>query len=95
MSPHDMIPSTVEGFHTQCRNCGALDTELRFNLSEECPNAPKELAAAFYQENAIDLARNRLLSVHPSQTQLAAIYQAAWFQGFIRRQFEAAMEKEE
>lgn len=93
MSSHDMIPSTVEGFHSQCRNCGALDTELRFNVSQICPNAPQELAAAFYSENAIDKGSSPAFLFDPTPNQLAAIHQAAWFQGYVSRQLEASMDE--
>lgn len=93
MSSHDMIPSTVEGFRTQCRNCGALDTELKFNVSQICPNAPKDLAASFYSENAIDSSSLFAFVADATPNQLAAIYQASWFQRFNERKLESLIDE--
>lgn len=81
MAKHDMGPSNVEGFHQQCRNCGALDTEIRFALGDECPNAP-----------AYEIpAEPRVTVLEPTNRhQAIALMQANWFNGFFGRQLAKA-----
>lgn len=84
MAKHDMGPSEVKGFVSQCRKCKALDTEIKFALGQECPVPDPEPETKEPEVVVIDPATM-------NWSQRIAWLQASWFHKFHMRQFEKAM----
>ncbi|MGE8135752.1 hypothetical protein ACQKO5_19265 [Novosphingobium subterraneum] len=84
MADHEMVPSEVEGFHMQCKHCKALDTEIRFALGNECPNAPDR-----QEQGAIPVIQ----FIEPTPVQRALLIQAEWMTGYFNRQFSKTLQK--
>lgn len=89
---HEMGPSTVKGFAQQCVKCGALDTEIRFGLGQNCSGSPKP---------AIEAPRPKVTKAAPARTkavdlnalswiEYVTLMQANWFVGYHRRQMVRA-----
>jgi len=94
---HEMIPSSVEGFNKQCRNCGMLDTQIRFG-NRECvaaPHAGHEVGpeggtasvTAECTHHTIEIAANDQATAHHIQV---AVMQGNWMTGYLHRQIMRA-----
>lgn len=89
MAKHDMGPSDIEGFNQQCRKCGALDTEIRFALGENCPADDLYITPGSNQGFAAQEPGPavEVVMIEPTYAQRVMMVQHAWFQGYFARQF--------
>jgi hypothetical protein len=81
MLGHDMGPSCFDGFNSQCRNCGALDTEIRFTKAE-CPKAFIKPVSPVSSGSVEPLELRE-----PTYQEKVSLIQAKWMDGYCFRQF--------
>ena len=87
---HEMVPSQVQGFKSQCKHCGAFDTELRFAQNQECPDAPSQLEQQISVEET-EHGRMVYIQGPPSYAQQVSMMQAEWFTNYSIRQLMRSM----
>lgn len=91
MSQHDMGPSDVEGFESQCRKCKALDTEIKFALGQDCPVPDEPEPQTTLAASPVSGPVSTIHQMNYEQHVIAI--QANWFEGYFQRQFDATFRK--